>query len=458
MAEDKLLLVSGSPVDIADSGDDTCKYATFLISVLDEYDRKDRLIPKEAGEKYHATLRGFPIVAKLYKDRFSRPMDFGGHEMRQWKNRKGETETKFDTYPIGSVIDTWIEDREVAGYEGEKSCIMAKAKLWTCRSPEYFKVLDRLWTENRISSSWELIATDVEEMPLGKKILKAFSFIGNALLGSTSIPAGKGAGIYEYAEVGDEDISEPDELSEALIKDINNFKQEEESLKDEEKVVDAVETPVSDTETKTENDSPVADEAQEAPAEDNADKVEEPEDSDGTTEEIADEGDPEEVPVEDAPADSTDLAAKVAELSKALMQANSLIQNLQSEIETFAPIKADYERIAQEKAEAEKQQQIAELKELALKSKLITEAELEDEGGDDQIKAMISNLDRAGIENLIVTRLCKSLEEKSNTKTTRDVDTASIVTGKKPVLGLSNLQEPQIKNTGSAFVSAYLNS
>lgn len=451
MAEDKLLLVSGSPVSIADSGDDTCKYATFLISVLDEYDRKNRLITTEAGEKYHATLRGFPIVAKLYKDRFSRPMDFGGHEMRQWKNRRGETETKFDTYPIGSVIDTWIESREVAGYEGKKSCIMAKAKLWTCRSPEYFKVLDRLWAENKISSSWELIATDVEEDSLGKKILKAFSFIGNALLGSTSVPAVKGAGIYEYAEIGEETL-EPDELSEALIKDINNFTQEEKSLEEEKKTEEVLDTPVSDTES-TENDIPVNDEGQEAPAEDKTDETEKTEDNNET----ADEGEPEEAPVEEIPVeDNGDLANKVAELSKALMQANNLIQSLQTEVEAFAPIKAEYERISQEKAEAEKQQQIAELKDLALKSKLITEAELGDEGGNDEIKSMIANLDRTGIESLIVSRLCKSLDEK--TSHTKDVSTASVSSVLKPMLGLSNLQETQIKDTGSAFVSAYLNS
>ena len=219
MPEQKITVLTAYPIELA-QGDDTCKYATFLISVLDEYDRMGRMIPKEAGEKYHETLRGFPLVAKLIKDRANRGIDFGAHEMRKYRKRNGQEEVTFDTYPIGSVVDTWIEQREVAGYDGLKDCIMARAKLWTCRSPEYFKVLDRLWEEGQVSSSWELIVSEKEEQSLGRKILRAFSFIGNAILGTTSVPAVRGAGILEYAEAEEEYVQTTEDLNEALLKDL----------------------------------------------------------------------------------------------------------------------------------------------------------------------------------------------------------------------------------------------
>lgn len=235
------ITIDSRPLSIASFANH--KEATFLISVLDEPDLYGRIIPEEAGEKYHKTIIGYPIVAKLLKNILGKPTDFGGHELTITKDKNGKKQSKFGTVAIGSVIDSWIEEREVDGYEGEHKCVLIKAKLWTSRFPEYFKVFDKLWEDGNISSSWELTATDVEEKD-GFKIYKVFEWIGNAILGSFKTGAVPGAGVIEYAELDDIET----ELAEALEKDmagldINNEEMEEVDLAGRTKK----NTPVEDT-------------------------------------------------------------------------------------------------------------------------------------------------------------------------------------------------------------------
>lgn len=195
------------------------KEATFLISVLDEPDAYGRIIPEDAGEKYADTIVGFPIVAKLKKNIFGKPYDFGGHEVYEVKGENGKKVKRFGTTPIGSVLSAWIEERELENYDEPKKCILCKAKLWSSRFPEYFKVFDKLWKKGNIASSWELTASEVEEKD-GFKIYKVFEFISNCLLGTTKIPAVTEAGVIEYAEL-EEDLNT--ELADALEKDITNL-------------------------------------------------------------------------------------------------------------------------------------------------------------------------------------------------------------------------------------------
>lgn len=231
-------------MEIAEYGD--YKMATFLISVLDEYDLNNRMIPKESGELYHATMIGFPILAKMVCDAAGDPVDFAGHEMYAVQNEDGEIQIRFNTQPIGSVVETWIEDRQVPGYSGEKSCIMIKAKLWSSRYPEYFAVLDKLWAANNVKSSWELTVQEAVQTARGR-ILKAFSFIGNTLLGSNVEGAVPGAGVYEYAQL-DPEV----ELAAALSKDMcrmnTSQRKEENTLENENKqVVEQPAEPVAET-------------------------------------------------------------------------------------------------------------------------------------------------------------------------------------------------------------------
>ena len=210
--DNERIILESRPISIASYSN--YKEAIFLLSVLDEPDSYGRIIPKESGEKYCDTIIGYPVVAKLEKNIFGQPIDFGGHELIVKKAKDGKKKSYFNTVPIGSVIDSWCEEREVDGYEGTPECILIKTKLWTSRFPEYFKVFDKLWDDGNISSSWELTATEVVTKGVNK-IYKVFEFIGNCILGKNHIPAVPGSGVIEYAEFDDE-------LSNALMTDISN--------------------------------------------------------------------------------------------------------------------------------------------------------------------------------------------------------------------------------------------
>lgn len=306
--EAEKIVLSGSPIEIAEYEDH--KMATFLISVLDEYDLNHRMIPKESGELYHSSIVGFPILAKMVCNEAGDPVDFAGHEMYIVVDEEGNSQVRFNTHPIGSVVESWIEERAVAGYVGKKSCIMIKAKLWSTRYPEYFAVLDKLWAANNVKSSWELTVQEAVQTAQGR-ILKAFSFIGNTLLGSKVIGAVPGAGVYEYAQA-DSEL----ELAAALSKDV--FIEEAQRKEDgvlesenmvQEQVVSEVVAEVAEPVVE------VVDNNETAEAEDvNSEVAEEAELVEETTEgEVAEAIPVEEVVVEEAMLTDHDLRRRVAE-------------------------------------------------------------------------------------------------------------------------------------------------
>lgn len=430
--EDKTIILSTAPIEVADGEDSTCKYATFLISVLDEYDRRGRKITREAGEQFHETLRGCPIVAKLVRDRANRPINFAGHEVRTWKKRNGDIETTYGTYPIGSVTDTWIEDREVNGYDGEKACIMAKAKLWTSRYPEYFTVFDKLWQEGQISSSWEIKASDIEQESEGHSILKAFTFIGNAVLGTGVIPAVKSAGVYEYAEDAEDSVCDStEELIKALLNDIKQDISEQEENKLDEKEKKPDERTDEETALK-DNVKPEDEQENEQPTVPEEDK---PEEKDEEKEKNA--------------AGTETLEQRVESLSSALIQANSVIQELRANVEALEPFKAQMEQMEQERAAAEKEKQVAALRQLATDSKLFTESELNPKDGDDTaIADMITAANEAGIKDLIVQRVVNAVGKPAKAT----VAVASAV-AYKPDLNKMD----RMTFTSGSIVSAYIN-
>lgn len=238
--ETEKIVLSGSPIEIAEYEDH--RMATFLISVLDEFDLNHRMIPKESGELYHSSMIGFPILAKMVCNEAGDPVDFAGHEMYIVLDENGNQQVRFNTHPIGSVVESWIEEREVAGYTGKKFCIMIKAKLWSTRYPEYFAVLDKLWAAHNVKSSWELTVQEAVQTAQGR-ILKAFSFIGNTLLGSNVAGAVPGAGVYEYAQA-DPEV----ELAAALSRDVFASK---EGPRKEDKILDNTEKELEQTVTDT---------------------------------------------------------------------------------------------------------------------------------------------------------------------------------------------------------------
>lgn len=217
-------IIYGQAVEIAEY--DGYKLATFLISVLDEYDLNGRMIPKSAAEACCSTIIGFPVVAKLVCNPITgEPMDFAGHEMKLIIDENGNKSVRFETQPIGSVLNCWIEQRLLPGGSTKKDCIMISTKLWKSRYPEYIKVLDDLWSKGKVSSSWELVPSSVTTNDKGK-IIEAFTFIGNCILGTSVQGAVQNAGIIEYAEI-DEDVTNEFSLASALSIDVFNDKKKE---------------------------------------------------------------------------------------------------------------------------------------------------------------------------------------------------------------------------------------
>lgn len=388
-------LISSKPIEVSEYKD--YKLATFLISVLDEYNANGVLIPKEVGEKYHETIVGFPIVAKLITDSDNNPIDFRGHEVTE--QRGGY---RFNTMPIGSVLKSYIEDRVVEGYEGIKSCIMIQAKLWSSRFPEYFEVLDELWAEGNISSSWELSVEKAEPTIKGK-ILKAFSFIGNCLLGRDVEGAVNGAGMIEYAE-NHSDNSDDIKLAKALSIDCLDDKEVKEMEK---------ETVMSETEVvETETVEVVAEETKETVEEITKEVVESSESetieetiSETETVENVEEPVTEVEEVSETENVIAELQNTIAEKDKMIISINAEIESLKSQIAELTEIKTKYDEIIAEREEIEKAEKIKAFREKAISSGYISETEIDTS---EEISAIISSLDENKLNALIVERIIKA--------------------------------------------------
>ena len=216
-----------------------------MISELDAWDLNGRFMPKDTGEKCHKSIIGYPIVAKLITDKKGNPIDFGGHEVTKKKDSEGNISYKFNTVPIGSILDSNIETID------DKECIVISTKLWSDRFPEYFTVLDKLWEDGKVSSSWELAVNEWEETDEGK-ILKDVEFLGNCILGSTVEGAVPGAGMLEYAEINNDEIA----LASALRNDIDKNNEVGEKMNENENITKANENPENITAENDENVNP----------------------------------------------------------------------------------------------------------------------------------------------------------------------------------------------------------
>lgn len=396
------IVFSSMPIEIAEY--DTFKLATFMISVLDEYDQMGRMITREAGEKYHSTIVGFPIVAKLVTDYNGNPIDFKGHEVSKTFDKKHKSQFRFGTTAIGSVVESWIEERYLPDYDGVRACIMIKAKLWKERFPEFFKVLDQLWQEGNVKSSWEIKVEEFEETSFGK-ILKVFSFIGNALLGRSVMPAVKGAGMYEYAS------NEVDDLIKALTEDVYISEKEGSPVDNNETIVEQV---VEETDHTEEASVPEAE---------------------GTTTESAQ-------AVEETPSVEDEIAklrAEIAQRDNALVEANVQIQSLLAEISELRCYKDEHDERVRRECEAANEAKKKCIREYAKRSGLISD----DEIASGNIADMIEALDEAGIKQEIANRFMQTLS-------VTEVESASV----SERIPESNLESDEI--TGN-IIKAFIN-
>lgn len=412
--EDKTILLSSKPVEVSEHKD--YKLATFLISVLDEYDLNGRMIPRSVAEKCGETIIGAPILAKLIYDPFTgKPCDFGGHETYWTVDDDGRDVIKFGTEPIGGVTKQWIEGRKIEGFDTPKECLMIQAKIWVSRFPEYAKVLDKLLEEGKVSSSWELTVHD-EEWTSAGRILRDITFIGNCIIGV--YPAVPQAGITEYASVKDNH----DELSlaVALSKDMAAIARDENDQKGKEPMDNQM-TP----ETQTSTAEPTAPTENPSTAE-SATTVENPPVAQDPVPALSYEIKDNQVSVSgcederviamigDINGAFSSLADQLAKANDALEKANSLVNDLNAEIASLKPFKEEHDRAEAEKAAAELQAKRDAVRDMFIRSERVSEEEL----GTESFKKIIEDADMAAAKSIVADRFMASMPE-------RGVETAS---------------------------------
>lgn len=412
--KDKTILLSSKPVEISEYKD--YKLATFLISVLDEYDLNGRMIPRSVAEKCGETIIGAPILAKLIYDPFTgKPCDFGGHETYWTVDDDGRDVIKFGTEPIGGVTKQWIESRKIEGFDTPKECLMIQAKIWVSRFPEYAKVLDKLLEEGKVSSSWELTVHD-EEWTSAGRILRDITFIGNCIIGV--YPAVPQAGITEYASVKDNH----DELSlaVALSKDMAAIARDENDQKGKEPMDNQM-TP----ETQTSTAEPTAPTENPSTAE-SATTVENPPVAQDPVPALSYEIKDNQVSVSgcederviamigDINGAFSSLADQLAKANDALEKANSLVNDLNAEIASLKPFKEEHDRAEAEKAAAELQAKRDAVRDMFIRSERVSEEEL----GTESFKKIIEDADMAAAKSIVADRFMASMPE-------RGVETAS---------------------------------
>lgn len=474
------LLISSKPIEIAEHKN--YKLATFLISVLDEYNENGVLIPKAVGEKYYETIVGFPIVAKLITDADNNPVDFRGHEVSIQNGNY-----RFNTMPIGSVLKSYIEEREVDGYDGVKSCIMIQAKLWSSRYPEYFDVLDTLWSENNVSSSWE-ISVEKSEPTIKGKILKVFEFIGNCVLGRTVDGAVRGAGMIEYAENNTFINEHEDEIK--LAKALSNdcVCKEVKKMENENKEITVSENEVIETETITEEISEITETGNIGETDI---KTEEISISAITIEDLGKklgnwiETDNRyriygylnhvfidekyflthdykmnslefykftfdivngEIVINETPekvtlvVDIMNVNSTIASKDEEIIKINSEMENLKSQITELSEIKEKYNSLITEKEKVEKAEKIKGFKAKAISSGYISEKEIETS---EEISTIISNLDEVKLNSIIVDRIIKDRQKEK-------IENAEIKNSENININLSSVETEDTKTSNNS--------
>ena len=109
----------------------------------------------------------------------------------------------------------------------------------------------------------------------------------------------------------------------------------------------------------------------------------------------------------------SDVNTKIAELNNTIASLNTELQSAKEEVASLAPYKDQAEKAEAEKAAAELAQKKEDLRQYAISSKMITEAEVS-EGGN--YASLIENLDETGIKSAIAERCVEAAKKASAEK------------------------------------------
>ena len=236
--EENIKFYTENQIVLSESEDSPdCLDIEFIICNFEPNLNKYR-VNRDNVENWLNTLEYKPIVGKIAKIPFKNKEDFTSHQAKKipLRDEKGNIVkdsngkpieiTELNTDAFGTFYEVGI--KEVDGEE----VIYAKGKVWK-RFKKAIEILQRRIANNeKIASSWEINITEKTEVEVdGKKVWDIINgyFIGHCILGYDEHTGTKVLGAYPVSEVVE--IAELNEnldtqLSEAIMEDIENIKNE----------------------------------------------------------------------------------------------------------------------------------------------------------------------------------------------------------------------------------------
>ena len=142
----------------------------------------------------------------------------------------------------------------------------------------------------------------------------------------------------------------------------------------------------------------------------------------------------------------SDVNTKIAELNNTIASLNTELQSAKEEVASLAPYKDQAEKAEEDKAAAELAQKKEDLRQYAISSKMITEAEVS-EGGN--YASLIENLDETSIKSVIAER-CVEAAKKAPTE--KKIETSEV---HKPESIKLNLNETKYNTTNASKRDAW---
>lgn len=398
---------------------------------------------RDTIESWMSTLVGNPLVGKLVVAPKGE-LDFSGHNMKvvtRKDNDGNEYKTaEFDTDAFGSFQSVGIEKIDDTDF------IVASCKIWK-RYPKACATILRRIESGTLNTSWEIDVLKAHKGIVGGRMAKIIDdgvFTAHCLLGANVEPAYKCSKLLEVAET---DFGL--ELANAYIEDtkeISNIESNEKEAKnlelnkDKETQTAQVENPTetkqaeqtateSTTETSSLTSHDLYEKLNEAVVKFNSDMYLAevfPEDHtiwckkfgrcmndldyimfsytvEGNEVSL---GEPQRITLT---VSISDVNTKIAELNNTIASLNTELQSAKEEVASLTPYKDQAEKAEAEKAAAELAQKKENLRQYALSSKMITEAEVSDGGN---YASLIENLDETGIKNVIAER-CVEVAKKA---------------------------------------------
>lgn len=136
----------------------------------------------------------------------------------------------------------------------------------------------------------------------------------------------------------------------------------------------------------------------------------------------------------------SDVNTKIAELNSTIASLNTELQSVKEEVASLTPYKDQAEKAEAEKAAAELAQKKEDLRQYAISSRMITEAEVSEDGN---YASLIENLDETGIKSVIAER-CVEAAKKAPAE--KKIETSEV---HKPESIKLNLNETKYNTTNA---------